>query len=148
MEITLYDNYSNDNRKINFDFNKIINDLKSYKDFLDEQTEISLILVDLNEIQEINKEYRHRDYPTDVISFESEYDEFEEEDGYIGDIFICIDKVYEQALTYGHSNEREFAFLLCHGILHLHGYDHMEEDEEKIMFAKQDEILNALNYKR
>ena len=109
---------------------------------------ISVTLVDNDYIHEINRQYRHIDRPTDVISFESEYDEFEEDDGYIGDIFICIDKVYEQALSYGHSNEREFAFLLCHGILHLHGYDHMEEDEEKVMFEKQDEILNQLNYKR
>lgn len=148
MEITLYDNYTNDTRKIFFDYEKIISDLKNYQMFKDEESELSLILVDSDEIRKINKEYRKRDYVTDVISFEAEFDEFEEDDGYIGDIFLCIDKALEQAKSYGHSIEREFAFLLCHGILHLHGYDHMEEEDEKVMFAKQDEILNALNYKR
>lgn len=152
MEITLFDNYTNENNKINFDFQKIINDLKNYKDFLNENTEISLILVNNSEIKKINQEYRHKDYATDVISFESDEDEYDaidpDEAKYLGDIFLSIDKVYEQSESYGHSVEREFAFLLCHGILHLHGYDHMEEDEEEIMFNKQDEILDSLNYKR
>lgn len=141
MTINLYNNYPN---VISFDFEKIIKDLEKY----DSDKEISLILVDINEIHQINKEYRNIDRPTDVISFEADLDEFEEDENYAGDIFLCIDKVYEQALSYGHSVEREFAFLLCHGILHLHGYDHMNDDEEKIMFAKQEEILEKLNYRR
>lgn len=138
MKIELYNNYQ---KEINFDFEKIIKDVET----LDSNAEIALILVDIDEIHKINKEYRHKDYPTDVISFES-YDE--EDENYRGEIFLCVDKVYEQAKLYEHSNEREFAFLLVHGVLHLHGYDHMTEEDEKVMFAKQDEILNKLNYKR
>lgn len=138
MKIELYNNYQ---KEINFDFEKIIKDVET----LDSNAEIALILVDIDEIHKINKEYRHKDYPTDVISFESDD---EEDENYRGEIFLCVDKVYEQAKLYEHSNEREFAFLLVHGVLHLHGYDHMTEEDEKIMFAKQDEILNKLNYKR
>ena len=93
----------------------------------------------------MNKEYRGLDRPTDVISFE-ETDE--EDENYLGDIFICIDKVYEQAKSYEHSNEREFAFLLLHGILHLSGYDHIEKEDEIIMFNKQDELLEKLGFRR
>lgn len=138
MKIELYNNYQ---KEINFDFKKIIKDVET----LDSNAEIALILVDIDEIHKINKEYRHKDYPTDVISFESDD---EEDENYRGEIFLCVDKVYEQAKLYEHSNEREFAFLLVHGVLHLHGYDHMTEEDEKVMFAKQDEILNKLNYKR
>lgn len=138
MKIELYNNYQ---KEINFDFEKIIKDVET----LDSNAKIALILVDIDEIHKINKEYRHKDYPTDVISFESDD---EEDENYRGEIFLCVDKVYEQAKLYEHSNEREFAFLLVHGVLHLHGYDHMTEEDEKVMFAKQDEILNKLNYKR
>ena len=138
MKIELYNNYQ---KEINFDFEKIIKDVET----LDSNAEIALILVDIDEIHKINKEYRHKDYPTDVISFESDD---EEDENYRGEIFLCVDKVYEQAKLYEHYNEREFAFLLVHGVLHLHGYDHMTEEDEKVMFAKQDEILNKLNYKR
>ncbi len=138
MKIELYNNYQ---KEINFDFEKIIKDVET----LNSNAEIALILVDIDEIHKINKEYRHKDYPTDVISFESDD---EEDENYRGEIFLCVDKVYEQAKLYEHSNEREFAFLLVHGVLHLHGYDHMTEEDEKVMFAKQDEILNKLNYKR
>lgn len=138
MKIELYNNYQ---KEINFDFEKIIKDVET----LDSNAEIALILVDIDEIHKINKEYRHKDYPTDVISFESDD---EEDENYRGEIFLCVDKVYEQAKLYEHSNEREFAFLLVHGVLHLHGYDHMTEEDENVMFAKQDEILNKLNYKR
>lgn len=143
MTITLYNNY---NKEINFDYTKIIKDLETY----DSSKEISLILVDADEIHRINNEYRHKDYVTDVISFEAETDEFDidNDDTYAGDIFLCVDKACEQAKLYGHSIEREFAFLLCHGILHLHGYDHMTPDEEKVMFAKQEEVLQKLGYTR
>jgi len=141
MIINLYNNY---NKEIKFDFEKIIKDIESIDD-VNKDSELSLILVDSEEIHKMNKEYRGKDYVTDVISFEQDD---EEDENYRGDIFLCIDKVYEQAEKYEHSNEREFAFLLVHGVLHLHGYDHIEEDDEKVMFAKQDEILNKLNYLR
>ena len=138
MKINLFNNVD----KIEFDFEKII---EAIEKGLVEEKEVSLILVDLEEIHRMNKEYRGIDRPTDVISFE---EDDEEDENYLGDIFICVEKVYEQAKSYGHSNEREFAFLLIHGILHLSGYDHIEKEDEVIMFAKQDEILNDLGFKR
>ena len=72
----------------------------------------------------------------------------EEDPDYLGDIFLSIDKALSQAIEYGHSIEREFAFLIIHGLLHLHGYDHMTKEDEEIMFTKQNEILERLNYKR
>lgn len=147
MKINLFNNYS---KEIKFDYEKIIKDVESISDIyedsgVDKDSEINLILVESEEIHQMNKDYRGKDYVTDVISFEADD---EEDEFYKGDIFLCIDKVYEQALKYEHSNEREFAFLLVHGVLHLHGFDHIEEDDEKIMFAKQEEILDKLNYKR
>ena len=95
---------------------------------------------------EINKQYRGVDRPTDVISFALEdFKDITYENNYrvLGDIYISIDKVKEQAKEYGHSEKRELAFLAVHGLLHLLGYDHMKEDEEKIMFEKQEKILNG-----
>ena len=104
-----------------------------------------MILVNLNQIKEINKQYRNWDNATDVLSFEADD---EENANYLGDIFICIDKVYEQAKQFNHSVEREFAFLLVHGILHLSGFDHQDDEAEKKMFAEQEKILDKLNYRR
>lgn len=140
MKINLFNNYKGE---ISIDYKKIIKVLEdAFNKRFETSKDVSLILVDINEIHKINLEYRHIDRPTDVISFE----EFEED--YLGEIFICVDKVYAQASEFGHSNEREFAFLLCHGLLHLHGYDHMNEKDEKIMFDLQDEILDGTIYKR
>lgn len=110
----------------------------------------NIIIVDNNYIHKLNKEYRGIDRPTDVISFalEDNADEIESAVRILGDIYISIDKVYEQAKEYGHSNLREICFLMIHGFLHLLGYDHMEEAEEKIMFAKQEEILNGFGITR
>lgn len=107
---------------------------------------MNVIIIDNEKIHQINKEYRGIDRPTDVISFALEDDKtFVDTDfRVLGDIYISIDKVYEQAEAYGHSRRRELSFLTVHGILHLLGYDHMQEDDEKIMFGKQDEILNNL----
>jgi len=135
MKINVYNNY----QEISFDFQQVIDNISLQ---FEEEKSVSLILVDLEEIARINLEYRQLDCPTDVISFESD------EEDYLGDIFICIDKVYEQAKLYKHSKEREFAFLLVHGLLHLTGFDHLNEDDEKIMFEKQEEILNKTNYRR
>lgn len=105
----------------------------------------NIIFVSIEEIHRINKEYRNVDRETDVISFALE----DEEDGYIsevrvlGDIYICLDVAYSQAENYGHSRLREVCFLATHGLLHLLGYDHMKEDEEKIMFKKQKELLES-----
>lgn len=139
MIINLYNNYSSE---IKFNFEKIIQDIENG---FDSDKEASLILVDIDEITRINKEYRNKDYATDVISFE---EDDEEDENYLGDIFLSVDKAISQSIEYGHSVEREFAFLVIHGLLHLHGYDHMNEEEEKIMFKKQEEILERLNYRR
>ena len=95
-------------------------------------------------IHKINKEYRGVDRPTDVISFALEDEpDIKLDHRILGDIYISIDKVKEQAKEYGHSEKRELAFLAVHGLLHLLGYDHMKKEEEKIMFDKQEMILNG-----
>ena len=140
MKINLFNNYKDESK---IDQKEAIKGLEdAFNKRFNTKKNVSLILVDLDEIHKINLEYRHIDKPTDVISFE------EFEDDYLGEIFICIDKVYMQANEYGHSNEREFAFLLCHGLLHLHGYDHMTKEDEVVMFNLQDEILDSTIYKR
>ena len=109
---------------------------------------VSVSFVDNKYIHKINKKYRHIDRPTDVISFafldvEDNYDKilFSPSPVVLGDIYISVDKAKEQAEEYGHSLHRELCFLFVHGLLHLLGYDHMNEDDEKIMFKLQDEIL-------
>ena len=110
----------------------------------------SIIFVDEKMILEINKKYRGIDKVTDVISFEFE----DNEDvcynnvRVLGDIYICIPRMLEQALEYGHSEKRELAFLTVHGLLHLLGYDHQTKEEEKVMFALQELILNEENITR
>lgn len=120
-----------------------------------DNTEMSLSFVDKNEIQEINRDYRGKDVPTDVISFalNDETDEIEilgleEEINTLGDVIICVEIAKEQAQEYNHSFDREIGFLAVHGFLHLLGYDHMEEADEKIMFSKQEEILEQFGLRR
>lgn len=108
---------------------------------------LSIILVNSDEIHKMNKEYRNIDRPTDVISFAA-IDGEEELPEEMGDIFICYEKIIEQAKNYGHSEYREFSFLVTHGIYHLLGYDHMTETDEKIMFTKQEKILTLLKIGR
>ncbi len=127
--------------------------LKKHLEFDNMQTEkeLNVIIVDNNKIQEINRTYRNKDYITDVISFASidSKDDFihivEEETEFLGDIFISIDKAKEQAKEYKHSFEREISFLVIHGVLHLLGYDHIESEDEKIMFSLQKALLQQLN---
>lgn len=109
---------------------------------------LSVIFVNEEEMHQINKQYRNIDRSTDVISFaevDSGYDHLPYE---LGDIFVNTDRVKSQADSYGHSEKREFAFLILHGMLHLLGYDHQTETDEKRMFALQDEILNRLAIER
>lgn len=105
--------------------------------------EFNVIIVDNEKIKQINKEYRKIDRETDVISFALEDDKTFVMEGYriLGDIYISIDKALDQAREYGHSFKREFSFLALHGLLHLLGYDHMEKDDEQVMFSKQEEVL-------
>lgn len=112
----------------------------------------NIIIVDNEEIHKINKEYRNIDRPTDVITFALEDEKdmiLDEEFGrLLGDIYISIDKCHSQAEEYGHSFLRELAFLSVHGFLHLQGYDHMEKQDEEVMFKLQDDILNAYGIRR
>jgi len=122
---------------------------------IEDESEVSVTFVTNEAIQEINREYRDKDQPTDVISFALE----EMGEGEIviigegmprilGDIIISTERTEEQASEYGHSFERELGFLAVHGFLHLLGYDHMTEEDEKVMFGKQDEILNSYGLDR
>lgn len=119
---------------------------------IEEEAELSVTFVDKEEIQEINKMYRDNDKVTDVISFALEEDEPEitglDMPRVLGDIIICTDVAKEQADNYGHSFERELGFLALHGFLHLLGYDHMNEQDEKEMFGRQEQILNAYGLTR
>lgn len=122
-----------------------------------EDGDVVVTLVDDDKIHSLNKEYRGIDRPTDVLSFamndESEdemeifYDD-EEIDNTLGDIIISIPRTIEQAKDYGHSFERELGFLTVHGFLHLLGYDHDTEEDEKIMFSKQEKVLENLQLLR
>ena len=129
------------------------------------EAEVNVILTDNQAIQEINREHRQIDAPTDVLSFPmvdyeatSDFDHVEDavEDYFnpetgelmLGDIVISVDKVEEQAEKYGHSQTRELAFLVAHSMLHLCGYDHMEEEERLLMEARQNEILERRGYTR
>ena len=111
---------------------------------------LSIIFVDNDEIQEINRTYRNIDRVTDVISFALEdNNEKVVGDRILGDIYLCIPRMKEQAKEYNHSEKRELSFLVCHGLLHLLGYDHVNnKEEEKVMFDLQDEILDSLNITR
>ena len=129
------------------------------------ESEINVLLTDNEGIHTFNRQYRDIDRPTDVLSFpnlnyeepadfetaaENEADCFNPETGelVLGDIIISVDKVKEQAESYGHSEKREFAFLVAHSMLHLCGYDHMEEAEAKQMEEKQEAVLNKLGITR
>ncbi|WP_418302494.1 rRNA maturation RNase YbeY [Lysinibacillus fusiformis] len=122
---------------------------------IEPETEVSVTFVTNDTIQDINREYRGKDQPTDVISFAlEELGEgemavtFEGMPRVLGDIIISTDRAKEQAEEYNHSFERELGFLAVHGFLHLLGYDHMEPEEEKVMFTKQDEILQTFGLGR
>ena len=129
------------------------------------ETEINVLLTGNGEIHTANKEFRGIDRPTDVLSFPMVDYEFpsdfscvdknpesylnpETDELLLGDIMISVDKVYEQANEYGHSRKREFAFLIAHSMLHLLGYDHIDEAERKVMEVKQEAILDDLGITR
>lgn len=124
----------------------------AHQEGIDEEAEVAVSFVDEDVIQAINKAYRNKDAVTDVISFalEEGEDDFEMPDAprVLGDIIICVKRAKEQAEDYGHSFERELGFLSLHGLLHLLGYDHMNEADEARMFGRQDEILNAFGLRR
>jgi probable rRNA maturation factor len=129
------------------------------------EAEVNVLITDNETIRQINKEYRKIDKPTDVLSFpmieyevpshfehleEMVNDYFNPETGelLLGDIVVSVDKVEEQAKNYGHTPKRELAFLIAHSMLHLCGYDHIEDEERLEMERKQSEILNQGGYIR
>lgn len=129
------------------------------------EAEISLTVVDKEEIQEINREYREIDKATDVLSFpqiepklngviewntldESAMMNYDTNHILLGDIVLCYEVAGEQAASYGHSLKREICFLVAHSMFHLLGYDHMNEEDEKLMISKQNEVLLNLGIER
>ena len=116
-----------------------------------ENTSFNLIIVDNNYIHELNKNYRHIDRETDVITFALEDEDtlvMPSDERILGDIYISIDRARSQAEDFGHSLLRELSFLAVHGFYHLLGYDHMTEEDEKVMFKKQEEVLDAYGIRR
>lgn len=129
------------------------------------EIEVSVTLVDKEEIHRLNKEFRDVDAPTDVLSFpmmeygepaDFEGEEFvqsmalsmETDELVLGDIVLCVPVICEQAKEYGHSELREFSFLVVHSLLHLYGYDHIEEEERIVMEKLQKEIMDELQIYR
>lgn len=116
---------------------------------LKDNLSLSISFVSENKIKTYNREYRNIDKITDVISFAMEdSDGYEYDSRELGDIFICYKRAIKQAKEYGHSLNREICFLFTHGLLHLLGYDHMNEDDEKEMFSLQNKILDGLKIVR
>ena len=162
--INIENEYQN---KIDIDYEDIaqnvINEAINYVG-LQYECEVNLLITDNDAIKEINSENRDIDAPTDVLSFPLvEYEapgdfteivkddfNFNPETGelVLGDIIVSYDKVISQSEEYGHSKEREFAFLIAHSMLHLFGYDHIDDSERVVMEDKQREILNNLNIRR
>ena len=156
------------NRELDFDYEEVIEAVinKTLKtENCPYETEVNVLLTGNGEIHTANKEFRGIDRPTDVLSFPMvDYDypsDFsyveanpesyinpETDELLLGDIMISVDKVYEHADEYGHSRKREFAFLIAHSMLHLLGYDHIDEAERKVMEVKQEAILDALGITR
>ncbi len=129
------------------------------------EVQVNVVITDNDGIRELNREYRAVDRETDVLSFpnvdfsregvfeideDNEADYFDPDTGelILGDIMISVDRVFSQAESFGHSVRREFAFLVAHSMLHLCGYDHMEDDERIVMERKQEEILTKLEITR
>ena len=165
MTLDLEDEYGLD---LGFDYEKTATDV--IDQVLEEEgcpyeAQVNLLLTSDPEIHRMNMEYREVDRPTDVLSFpmlsyenagdfsklEDDYDDnFNPDTGEImlGDIVISVDKVLEQAESYGHTTKREYAFLIVHSMLHLFGYDHMTPEEAAEMEAKQKQILDEMNITR
>ena len=154
--------------KFDFDYEKLAEEVVAFTiehENFPYEAEVNLTLTDNDGIHEVNKMYRNIDAPTDVLSFpmlsyekpgdfsalEDDYeDNFNPDTGEImlGDIIISIDRVREQAKAYGHSERREYAFLIVHSMLHLFGYDHMTEEEAAQMETKQHQILDEMHISR
>ena len=118
-----------------------------HKEGIEDEVEIGVTFTDNEGIQEINREYRNIDSATDVLSFpmyEAEEALVDEEVILFGDIVISLERAQEQSVEFGHSLEREVMYLLVHGLLHLCGYDHMNDDDKKVMRRKEEELLTEI----
>lgn len=155
-------------QQLDFDYEQLIRSVVAMaleKEQCPYEVEVNVILTNDEQIHEINKEYRSIDRPTDVLSFPlldyqtpgnfdgiedyaEDYFNLETGELMLGDIIISVDKVYEQAESYGHSIQRELAFLVAHSMFHLMGYDHMEEKERIVMEKKQSELLANMGITR
>ena len=157
MIVELYD----EQQTLTDELTQMVQDVLAYAaDYLEleENCAMSVIIVDNEEIQKINREYRQKDAVTDVISFALEesvveddfpaIQEVMDESRELGDIFVSFQRAQEQAVEYGHSFTRELGFLVVHGFLHLNGYDHMTEEEEAEMFDLQRDILDGFGLVR
>ena len=136
---------------------KVLNKCFEEEGLLDSKLIITITFTTPEDIRKINKKYRKIDRATDVLSFPMfEKEELDEKiknkdflyEDVLGDIIISIEKVREQAEEYGHSFERELSYMLVHGFYHLMGYDHIEEEDKKIMRPKEEKILNELKITR
>ena len=141
-------------RAVSLEFDDVLGDAGSDAASID--AEIGVTVVDAEEIRELNRDYRGNDSVTDVLSF-PQYDDMEElaEDlvscdasVLIGDVVICYDRMLSQAEEYGTGVTREFVYLFTHSILHLMGYDHMEEEERAEMRAREELILDSIGVGR
>lgn len=130
----------------NISFEYPVDKIEKYVDYLNGKLNntrmFSLVAMDNEEIHNINLEFRGVDRPTDVLSFE------EPTEDYLGDILISIPRAKEQAVDYGHSYERELLFLITHGFLHINGYDHLNDKDEKEMFDLQRKLLDEYGITR
>lgn len=147
-----------EDKNINENIKKAVNAATQYLNFKNEGL-VSVTLCADNEIQELNLKYRSKDMPTDVLSFPMyEFDKngkiineafIEDQPILIGDIVISLERAKKQAIEYGHSVEREIAFLTVHSMLHLFGYDHeLDEDRRRTMREAEEEILKAIGLSR
>ncbi|MCR5743611.1 MAG: rRNA maturation RNase YbeY [Lachnospiraceae bacterium] len=153
--------------KLELDYEKIIKDVVVAALDYEEcpyDAQVNVVLTDNPSIHEVNRETRQIDRPTDVLSFpmneypapadfseiEEDPDAFDPDSGelLLGDIMISVEKVKEQAQLYGHSEKRELAFLVAHSMLHLMGYDHIDDEERAVMEKRQSEILDSIGYVR
>jgi probable rRNA maturation factor len=156
----MLDIYFNDETgKVTKDITQLVADVLNHAagmEALSGQPEVSVTFMTDEEIRKINAEYRGKDKATDVISFaleentEGEVTIIQEEDMpvVLGDILISVETAARQAAEYGHDERREIGFLALHGFLHLLGYDHMTEEDEKKMFGRQKEILTSFGLER
>lgn len=133
------------------DLEKVIGEVLKIEKVDEKKCEISISFVDEKKIRELNRNFRSIDKTTDVLSFPIE--DFFNEDRktllkkpylMLGDVVICLDVARKQAKELGHSFEREIMYLTCHSILHLLGYDHMEDEDKKIMRAREKEVMKNL----